>query len=628
MTEINKHNIPQNYKWFSDKLDPNFKLVLGEKSKVIFGFNGIGKSTLCSIIRELHIPTIDFLSYEQQEKDKLIKESELKLSYKIEKITQLDNEIRQIESQLDANKFLKNNGISNSSIRTSVNPELEEYTKCFLTEFKSSTTEIHNFFNKFPNINLKSFFPMFPEFKTVSEAEKEFENEQKEKLFEGLTIIKDSVNREEKTCPVCGTNSDWFNALIKKIEELSKIKSKLLDKYKTKKLPSPTIEELNIQLEAYKLLRSNQNLAFDLAFVSNEEEYKTLTNKLSYLKQKNEERKSLLSVAEEKFKLVLNKKEYLENDLKRYFNINSDSIEYDEQNFVINISFPRKIETYSTGEINLVTFLYGIYSFLGSDKDTLILDDPVSSLDMINQYKIAFEIVNNCSENKYMVVFTHSTDFINILNSQYEGKFDYFYLEQVSNLIYLDKIEYVNNKNPNIISLGKIKDYDNQGLIDYIINRDSNQDDNFSIFHYSIEECSTDDKKLSNHQLIELIDRFNGFTHMNFYKNSYNKIKYLVAVRVWIEKKLFNLINSLNQKEQDKFFKKQTLQQRILFVMGENGYIQINGKIVYKEQLMSKKVMLNQNVHFNSQVAPLSYAINLSLDDLQAEILDIKNLFV
>lgn len=186
---------------------------------------------------------------------------------------------------------------------------------------------------------------------------------------------------------------------------------------------------MNVQLEAFKELKTNKNLAFDVTIASNEEEYEKVENLLSELENKIKEKKSLLAIAQEKFNLAISKKEYLENDLKRYFNIEKNEITYDMTNYVIIIKFPREIKTYSTGEINLITFLYSIYSFLGSDKDTLVLDDPVSSLYIINQYKIAFEIVNNISKDKFMLVLTHSTDFLNIINSQHQKQFDFMYLE-------------------------------------------------------------------------------------------------------------------------------------------------------------------------------------------------------
>ena len=43
--------------------------------------------------------------------------------------------------------------------------------------------------------------------------------------------------------------------------------------------------------------------------------------------------------------------------------------------------------------------------------------------------------------------------------------------------------------------------------------------------------------------------------------------------------------------------------------------------------LMSKKVMLNQNEHYQSQIIPFNYALNISLDELVNEINEIKERF-
>lgn len=42
---------------------------------------------------------------------------------------------------------------------------------------------------------------------------------------------------------------------------------------------------------------------------------------------------------------------------------------------------------------------------------------------------------------------------------------------------------------------------------------------------------------------------------------------------------------------------------------------------------MQKKTMLNQNDHFDSQILPFYYALNISIDDLKNEIVEIKDMF-
>lgn len=629
MRTINKNSIPINFEWFSNKLSSDFELTLGDKSKVIFGFNGIGKSTLCDVLKSLNLPNVDFLNYDQSE-NSLIDKTEIKLSYQIEAISTLEKEILEINNKLQFASLIKSNGLTNKKIRKEVGNDLEVfYTSNKFPNFKSSKVEVNNFYKKYPDLDMKNFFTFSENYSKINKAEEELEKDNKQNLYKALELIKSSINQEQNECPVCGTITDWQKSLDEKMKKLSNIKSDFIEKCKSKGL-SITIEKLNKTLEAFKELKNNPNLFFDVAIANSSEEYIRIEKLLRDLEDKNNIKKSLLSEAKLKFDLVLKKKEHLENDLIRYFNIDSKDIQYNHNDYAIIIKFPREIKTYSTGEINLITFLYGIYSFLGSDKDTLVLDDPVSSLDIINQYKIAFEIVNNISNDKFILVLTHSTDFLNIINSQFPKKFDFLYLEQSKKNIYLDKIDYLHtNNNPNIITLDKIKKHDDkEGLIDYLKTRDTIENTDFEVLHYSKEEhyINNDKNKLSNYKLINLIDEFKTSKHEDFYKNSYNKIKYLVAIRVWVEKKLYETIDSTDLNKQKDYFKQHTLESRISYIMSKNGNIKINDKCITREQLMCKKVMLNQGIHFNSQIAPFSYAINLSLDDLEKEINNIKDL--
>ena len=63
---------------------------------------------------------------------------------------------------------------------------------------------------------------------------------------------------------------------------------------------------------------------------------------------------------------------------------------------------------YINGALNfnaLFTTLFKLYEFRINDSEVLIIDDPLTSYDMINQYKTLFEITNSVSENKKIIVF-------------------------------------------------------------------------------------------------------------------------------------------------------------------------------------------------------------------------------
>jgi hypothetical protein len=98
---------------------------------------------------------------------------------------------------------------------------------------------------------------------------------------------------------------------------------------------------------------------------------------------------------------------------------------------------------------------------------------------------------------------------------------------------------------------------------------------------------------------------------------------------VWLEKKLYLLISNSDTQLQTRFINEDTINKKIDCILPRSGAIVPNVNIpagLTRDVLMSKKVMLNQGVHYNSQVLPFAYAINLSLDMLKDEILELKTL--
>src|SRR5690606_9687376 len=151
------------------------------------------------------------------------------------------------------------------------------------------------------------------------------------------------------------------------------------------------------------------------------------------------QRATLLVQAQTSYQSIQNEIGSLIRDLSIYFGVIPSNIVSNPTQYTVTIKFPREIKTYSSGELNLISFLFKIYSFIGSDKTIMILDDPVSSLDLINHYKIAYEIVKN-AKTRTLIILTHSVEFINVVNSQHPNSFDYYYLEQTNGIISIQKI--------------------------------------------------------------------------------------------------------------------------------------------------------------------------------------------
>lgn len=75
---------------------------------------------------------------------------------------------------------------------------------------------------------------------------------------------------------------------------------------------------------------------------------------------------------------------------------------------------------------------------------------------------------------------------------------------------------------------------------------------------------------------------------------SANKVLYLAALRVWIEKQFYD-----NTDDREGLISKDFLGDKIVFMLDGNHWT--GQTAIRKDYLMSKKVMLNQNEHADSQ---------------------------
>lgn len=108
----------------------------------------------------------------------------------------------------------------------------------------------------------------------------------------------------------------------------------------------------------------------------------------------------------------------------------------------------------STGEQNFISLAFELLRAKRSDKEIIVLDDPISSFDSIYQNKIAFIIIKFL-KNKKQIVLTHNIELIKLLEHQRKGCFNLYlfnntygekngFIEVNSNekdiLLYLDKL--------------------------------------------------------------------------------------------------------------------------------------------------------------------------------------------
>lgn len=463
----------------------------------------------------------------------------------------------------------------------------------------------------------------------VSSIAEEIQKDSNVQVAVLLSAVRNLMNEKNDVCPVCNSIvPDLYNKISKEIEKLSQEKSELIELL-SDRIDNLDEETINQYITIASEIKNNESFMYSYMFSGGDlNAYNSLVDAQKNIGNIEKRLHELNKVAQEKYRLVKAKENMLKHDINKYLKIPKSSIEFDDLNYLVKISFPREISSYSTGEFNLIIFLYYIYSFTSSENNTLILDDPVSSFDVVNHYKIAYEIVKNATEQKNLIVLTHSVELVNAINSQFQNKFDFYYLDEINQNVLLENIKApILESDPNIISLRRLLSIDSDGLIDTLIKRENGSQANLDVFHYSIDEIfiDNDTNKLSNHKLCKLIDTFSSFTHTNFYKDSLNKIKYLCSLRIWVEKELYNCIK--DERLRKTFLAQRSLSDKINVIFPSDGSNPCGISNFTREDIMSKKVMLNQCIHYYSQISPMAYAINLSFDQISNEINEFRDMF-
>lgn len=637
MIKIDKNYVSQftEYNWLANKMDSSFEIPINDgKTKIIFGFNGIGKSSFTKCMRDNNSDNLRFLDYESifdENKNEII------ISPFIKDINECFTKLVSFKNQLNFTTLSKSQGYT----KTNANKG-PSFMKAFVSsssakseaEIKCDDTAYQAFLNRNKEITPKVLFDVVKELDSVTTSQDELNNYNTSKYKMFLNESRQYTDNLKNECPVCGSVFDDINALIdSKIASLKDSESRLV-KLMEEKGYSHQTSDIDKYINLCNELKADPNLLNDFVICGNDLSLHTNLSAI-ILKKTQEEAKlaSLESQKTAKYLEIKNKENQFKNDVSKYLKVPVTNIQFNDSNKEIKIILDREANKYSTGERHILWFLVEIYCFIGSDSTTLIMDDPASSLDLINMYKIGFEIVKSRNfQNKNLIVFTHSTDLINIINSQIPGEFDVYYIEEYNSKLFCDEIDYKQrNDIPNIITIDRLEGK-TPNLFKSLKERESDPlSPEHLVYHYGLNENQSQyDSSLSNTYLINLIDNFSSLQKTDFYNDCFEKIKYLLAVRVWLEKKLYNLIPSVDSVRKTDFLTKdQTIQHKInnLKNVGKYGSDLFAVNNITLETITCKKVMLNQNLHYYSQVQPFAYAMNISLDDLSEEINELKALF-
>lgn len=616
--------------------DADFNITIGDKVKIILGPNGTGKTSLYKNIKNRFLD-YSFIDYDEVEKSVIAKKNTIIIGSSIVELDSKNKEKQELLDSIDVKENLKIFGITNKTNSEAVSKNLEKLRKnpeLAIEQFKEENLEIifsmDDNYSSFFGENAKKIIDI-KEIKTQIE---DIKNNFKKHI---LNEIDNYLDDDEFICPVCGIKNNVPIKMIiaKKLSELKCLEEEIVINYQKKHSemkPEKILEDIsNIKSIVEENNISIENIENYFICGGNKEKSKIILESQEKLKKLNAEITKLESEKEKFYKTLKEHKEDLKSTFQLQFYVKDEDINFSDESKEISIKLPRKVEEYSTGEINLMTFIICILEFISSNKECLVIDDPLSSYDIPNQYRIIYEIVTAKNDTKKILIFTHNVDTINIANTQYSSLFEYEVLEKRKDTLYLNKITF--SSSTNILSVDELKkhisqDYNHLNYINLLTKKETWNDEiadeyeNHLIFHYDEPfQKKIDNIDYTNDYLADLIDNFDDSTFQNksYLENTADKIIYTAALRIWIEKQFY--INSNN----DSSLHRKQFGDKIKYMFSNNRWT--GSSKVTRKYLMSKKVMLNQHIHQQSQIMPFYYVLNLTLDDISKEIKDIKEHF-
>lgn len=618
------------YDFLKLKLSNDFKIPDNDQSKVIFGYNGVGKTSIYRYIRDYKgDDRIAFLDYIDERENFIKIKKKITVSADVLGINVLNNEISIILKEMDIKKQLVSNfKITKIATAAIYGDKIKKAQKDSFEGFDCTSEEMELLSNTLGDIP-----PLFlHENRTALTDINEFiieTNEYKDSIiFKSLVTLNDVVSVEDTLCPICESNYPNIKSKInERMSELNNRKSLIIENLRNNNL-QPTEDNVSKLLDTMNLLTSENLIADWMICNGSVQRYNDIENNYQLLTRKIGERNVLMLDADILYNSLKTSEDRIKGDISRYFSIEENKIVFNDTDKSLTITLPRDVVTYSTGEMNLLSFLIKIYEFIGSDKTILILDDPVSSLDIINHYKIVYEIVKAANTGKTIIILTHSIEMINAINSQYSRDFDFYYIDEDKNELNIQEIPR-RDDGKNILTLDRLLANDPNEIIKALIEKETSpfSDDVHKIFHYDGSFSTPNYPLISNDFLSNMIDSYAALSNVSFIHNSYNKVIYIAAIRVWIEKEIRSLL-SHSATLLAEFDTKHTLVSKITVLLRRDGTTSASiPAYLNREQLMGKKVMLNQGIHYQSQVMPFAYALNISLQELNTEILAIKNMF-
>ncbi len=299
----------------------------------------------------------------------------------------------------------------------------------------------------------------------------------------------------------------------------------------------------------------------------------------------------------------------------------------------------------STGEQNFISLAFELLKAKKSDKEIIVLDDPISSFDSIYKNKIVYCIIKFLN-NKNQIILTHNTDLIKLMEHQKQNCFNLYLFNNFETekngfirvnpneqkiLLYLDKL--LNLFRTNIMD--EIED-EKMFLISMIP---------FMRGYAKILNCDTTNKKLTNlmHgynvETINITEIYNDLFDVKIRTEYKVSAKYIIeldpsSIKILKSNTEYKLLSKTLEHTFMYFYLRLYVENKLCdkFNINPDQYSMLSQIILKafgdsdKEKrifLMSRKTLLNEFNHFEGNMNIFQPAIDISDSTLEKEKNDI-----
>ena len=651
--------------------DEDFKVEHLDLSRVKIDFgtpqtiwapNGVGKTSLYKGLQLGQLPSASFTEFNDNRAEfaKGAKDT-LRIGAHVRKLDDLQGYRQRLLDGCDVSGSLKDVGLTNAKAIKAAFPSFPDCKKDVAGDLRAFDPDVAlRLCRAVPQEDSAFFVANWKNFADIELLKSDVESLKARMVSEVASSLLKWIDDDLTVCPVCRTvKAEPIARIIRgRKEELAKKESQLVADYASAHAEK-TAEDIQKSLRALGEIAgaeyADEVAVFGFAICGGRDE------KTEQLKVAKEE---LIKFDKKIEALGKTKKRFYENLCKRRdeimnlfevkFDLGASSIVFDNENEELVVKMPRQIGTFSTGEIDLMVALVSINEFRASDSDVLVLDDPITSFDVANQYVVLFDLISMVGESKAagslksVVIFTHNTNCINIAESQYPGLFRYYSLDRWEDGLRLNAISLNRDKTRRYLCQEALLQSADDGPVDaaasngvsldlkraYIkaaADREHGGSNLHTVFHYdsSSGDIGYDGQLLSNDVLVGLIEsagRGNLIEKQGFLGACLDKELVLIALRVWVEKQFYDAMSG------DPGYSHATagkpISAKIDYIFPKSGVSKWQGSAdVTRSYLMGKKVMLNQASHENAQSVPSEYALGLSAYEIQKTVEDVKRHF-